>query len=871
MSRSWALALGMLALCQAPARSQTIQVDTVPRYAALGFITGTVTGVDFATHHVATYIHIEGSGWWTKPTSTDPTVPIDGRGGWTADVGTGGSESLDSRAVIFCAALLRDDVAPPVALGSVRIPATLAALALDCHERHGRTLSFAGRTWAVKEAPFPVGPGPNRFSDRSEDVFVDAAGLHLRVAFHDGHWWSSELILLDRLGYGIYAVQTNSRTDILDANVTFGIFTWDPYADDDSIPAWPSREIDFEDSRWGHALDPENAQMVVQPYDVPGNLRRYTLPDLSSDARLTRIFDWRAGRIDFLALLGHHTPTSWSPGDLIDQWSYTHDPLQSHLVPPAGRESLRLNLWLGAGKGAPASGQPVEVVVSDVRFVPALDTSTSRGVGAIAILALALTGSRKPHSREFHPALQSLGRRRHASRIALYKGRGAGSPGVEPLRSVGRPCGEPMSLALEPAGALVDFDPLRPLADPYPVYRRLRDEAPVHHSPERGVFSVTRFDDVMHVLKTPEIFSSRAMFTMLLAGGSEKLPPLSWGFVRFLVRMVFKVRLNPLEFRTARNLIAEDGESHASMRSVVNRGFTPRRIAAWETRIRGLVRECMAPLQQGGGLDVMRDLAVPVPVTVIAEMLGVPRERLADFKRWSDLVVSMATGPDRENPFRRPVADGIIEILTYTRALARERRQRPQDDLISTIVAEQAGETALSDREVVQFVLLLLVAGNETTTNLIGNVVNALFDHPEQARKVAANPGLVPALVEEGLRYDTPVQVVFRTTTADTEIRGVRIPERQFVAAFLGSANRDERRFEDADRLDVTRRPQGFPGFGFGKHFCLGASLARLEARLVLEALVPELAKLERADPQIERVDSFLVRGPKRLALRPRS
>jgi cytochrome P450 len=412
------------------------------------------------------------------------------------------------------------------------------------------------------------------------------------------------------------------------------------------------------------------------------------------------------------------------------------------------------------------------------------------------------------------------------------------------------------------------FDPLAPQDDPYPVYRRLRDTAPVHHSPERGIWSVTRFDDVMEVLQSPDVFSSRAMFTMLMAGGSEKLPPLGWNFLRFLWKMVSKARLNPMEFRSARNLIAEDGERHASLRAIVNRGFTPRRIAAWEPRIRELVEACSAPLREGRDFDVIRDLAVPVPVTIIAEMLGVPSERLADFKRWSDLVVAVATGPARERPFEPQYADSFIELLRYTRELARERRKHPRDDLISAIVAEQTGEAALTDREVVQFVLLLLVAGNETTTNLIGNTVNALLEHPEQAEKVAADPGLVPAAVEEGLRYDSPVQVVFRTTTREAEIRGVRIPEGQFVAVFLGSANRDERRFPDPDRFDLDRRPQGFPGFGFGKHFCLGASLARLEARLALEALVPELPKRVRADEKIARVDSFLVRGPKRLALR---
>jgi cytochrome P450 len=168
---------------------------------------------------------------------------------------------------------------------------------------------------------------------------------------------------------------------------------------------------------------------------------------------------------------------------------------------------------------------------------------------------------------------------------------------------------------------------------------------------------------------------------------------------------------------------------------------------------------------------------------------------------------------------------------------------------------------------VVQFVVLLLAAGNETTTNLIGNAVTALLDHPDQLARVAADPSLVPAAIEETLRYDAPVQIVFRVATQDVELAGTRIQRGAYVAPLLGSANRDERRFPDPDRFDVARDAQGHLGFGFGKHFCLGASLARLEARVALEALAPELPRLERERPR-ELVDSFLVRGPRRLALR---
>ncbi len=404
--------------------------------------------------------------------------------------------------------------------------------------------------------------------------------------------------------------------------------------------------------------------------------------------------------------------------------------------------------------------------------------------------------------------------------------------------------------------------------DPYPTYRRLRDEAPVHHSAERGVFSVSRYEDVLAVLNDPETFSSRAMFTMLMNGGDEGFPPLSWGLVRFAVALAVQTRLNPFEFTTARNLIAEDGESHASLRAIVNRGFTPRRIAAWEKRARELVDESLAGLRRGEPFELMGGLAVPLPTTIIAEMIGVERERLADFKRWSDTIIEVATGPGRADRFAARYRRTFVELIRYLRGVAERRRREPADDVVSVIVGGQEGEVGLSDREVIQFVMLLLVAGNETTTNWIGNSVCALLDDRRAAEALAAEPSRIPAALEELLRYDSPVQMVFRNATRDVELRGVRIPKGAFVAPILGSANRDERRFPDPDRLDLARDARGHVGFGFGKHFCLGASLARLEARVALEALAPELPRLACLQEGVPRVESFLVRGPSRLPLR---
>jgi cytochrome P450 len=412
----------------------------------------------------------------------------------------------------------------------------------------------------------------------------------------------------------------------------------------------------------------------------------------------------------------------------------------------------------------------------------------------------------------------------------------------------------------------VSFDPFSPAGrdDPYPKYRELRNEAPVHYSPEAGVWCVSRYEDVTCVLRDHDRLSSRAMLTHLMLGGLKK-PPVDLRSLLFAARLLWKARINPFQLPAVPSLIASDGDRHTLLRAIVNRGFTPRQIAAWEQRARQIVAGCISKLRSGD-FDVVRDLAIPLPVTVIAEMLGIEPERHHDFKRWSDAVIDNATGAGRANPFAPPVLDAFAEMTTYFVRIARERRRKPAQDLISQLVSIGGGD-GLSPLELVQFVALLLVAGNETTTNLIGNATAALLDHPEQLARVAADPGLVPGLIEETLRFDAPIQLVFREALVDLEIAGVTIPAGATVVPLLGSANRDERRFPDPDRFDVTRNAQGHVGFGFGKHFCLGASLARLEAKAALEALVPELLHRRRREDRLARVDSFLVRGPSRLLL----
>jgi cytochrome P450 len=414
----------------------------------------------------------------------------------------------------------------------------------------------------------------------------------------------------------------------------------------------------------------------------------------------------------------------------------------------------------------------------------------------------------------------------------------------------------------------ITFDPMAPADwdDPYPTYRRLRDEAPVHYAPESKTWTLSRYDDVVFALKHPDLFSSADAFTLLFRGVASQL---GWrdvaAFVRFLVK-------SPLGFELlwkgpADSIIGMDPPRHDALRGILNRAFTPRRVDAWRGRVGELVDGCLAGLRRGEPLDVVADLAVPVPMTVISEMLGVAPELRWTFKTWSDRIIAGVSSQDRKRA-RPLMLDALTDLSAYIDEVVAERRHRPEDDLISVLVDPAQGET-LGSQAILQFVLILLIAGNETTTNLIGNAVVALLRHPDQLELVAGHPELVPGLVEETLRFDTPVQFIARRAARDVEVAGTRIPRNSHVVVLLGSANRDERQFADPDDFDVTRDSKGHVGFGHGVHFCLGASLARLEARAALEALVPELPRLRAPVGAMPMIDSILVRGRQRIVLEP--
>ncbi len=382
--------------------------------------------------------------------------------------------------------------------------------------------------------------------------------------------------------------------------------------------------------------------------------------------------------------------------------------------------------------------------------------------------------------------------------------------------------------------------------DPYPFYAESRARGPVAQVDPIGAWLVTGYDEVLEVLKSPRVYSSAAMQAALsqveVDDSEDDGPP-------------------PM-------VITTDPPKHDRLRMLVNRGFTPSRIGRVEPRIREIAAELFAAMDARAECDLVSELAVPLPVRVIAELLGVDPERFEDFKRWSQAAIAIF-GLQASPEVRAAANASIDELSEYIEAAAEARRTDPRQDLISLLIAKEA-EDALTVNEVIGFVILLLIAGNETTTNLIGSTAIALLDNPDQLAAVQAEPALIPDLVEEALRYTSPVQLLFRQTLREVQLGGTTLPAGAIVLPCYAAANRDPARFPDPDRFDVKRNAQGHLAFGLGIHFCLGAGLARLEARVAFEGLIPRLEKLQRGDPSIRWGESPFLRGPKELPLVPR-
>jgi cytochrome P450 len=398
-----------------------------------------------------------------------------------------------------------------------------------------------------------------------------------------------------------------------------------------------------------------------------------------------------------------------------------------------------------------------------------------------------------------------------------------------------------------------DYNPLLSAvqANPYPYYATLRENAPVYFNEQLGWYIVSRYEDVVAITKNPAVFSSaRAIVRPERLDEAEKVAPHA--------------------MRTFRRgvLISEDPPTHTKTRGLVTRAFTPKRISELEPRIRQLARELISQLPRSGEFDLIKGLAEPLPVIVIAEMMGVEPQRRHDFKRWSDdaLATSFALAKGAE---LSGIERSTREMNDYMARALEARREQPREDLIQALLDNGVREGVLSVSDAVDFCRLLLVAGNETTTNLLGNGMRALLSNPEQLDRLIREPTLIPNAVEEMLRYDSAAQALFRKTTQEVEVAGTRIPAGASVLLLFGSANRDPRKFQEPDRFDVTRNVAGQVAFGHGIHFCLGAPLARLEAKVVLEELLTPDRRFSLVPGQHwEGLDHFVVRGLKSLRVR---
>jgi len=375
--------------------------------------------------------------------------------------------------------------------------------------------------------------------------------------------------------------------------------------------------------------------------------------------------------------------------------------------------------------------------------------------------------------------------------------------------------------------------------DPYPVYTRLRQEAPVYHNPDLGFWALSRHADVLAALKDTKRFSNTH---------GVAIDPAARGPAA----------------RAGMFFLATDPPEHTALRGLVSRTFTPRRVAALEPRIREIAIQHLDAVVGAGGFDAIGDLAGKLPMDVISEMLGVPEADRAALRAWADALVHREEGVCDLPP---QTFEAFFKIRGYFTDHLAALRHRPGNDLLSALLALDGG-TALRQDDLLALCNLMIVAGNETTTKLIGNALYWLWRNPDQRCLVATDGGLIPLWVEETLRYDNSTQMLMRLTLEDVVVRGTIIPAGSYVLLLIGSANRDPEVFARSDTYDIRRDTSAMLSFGMGAHFCLGASLARLEARVVFEEWWKRFPNYEVEPEGLVRVHSVNVRGFAKLPVR---
>ena len=390
--------------------------------------------------------------------------------------------------------------------------------------------------------------------------------------------------------------------------------------------------------------------------------------------------------------------------------------------------------------------------------------------------------------------------------------------------------------------AAVTYNPVLPRVrrDPYPTYRALRRKDPVHRSPLLDTWVLARYQEVALVLRDDRFSVERERWR-----GAQAFTPAP---------------------RVASMLVV-DPPYHTRLRRLVSRAFTPRTVERLRPRVEAIVDQALDRAAARGGMELIEDLAYPLPVTVIAELLGVPSEDWPRFRAWSAaLVASLDPMSAREERVLTAMLQAREALGAYLSEVIAVRRREPGEDLISSLLSVEESGQGLSHLELVVMANLLLVAGHETTVNLIGNGLLALLRHPEQLALLRERPEIIRSAVEELLRWDSPVQLTARVALEPVELGGRPVQPGDLLLALLGSANRDGEQFGDPDRLDLTRDPNPHLAFGRGIHFCLGAPLARLEAQIAIQALVSRFPGLRLAGTP-RRSPTITLRGLRRLPL----
>lgn len=381
-----------------------------------------------------------------------------------------------------------------------------------------------------------------------------------------------------------------------------------------------------------------------------------------------------------------------------------------------------------------------------------------------------------------------------------------------------------------------------PYADPYPGYHWLRSRAPVSWDESTGRWVIMSHAEALTALRDQR-FSAERVGLRWLADSTE-------GDLHILINAL------------ASQMLFLDPPDHTRLRALVSKAFSARTVDSMRARIQAITNELLDKAEPNGRMDIIQHLAYPLPITVIAEMLGVPAADRDRFKRWSDNFVTFISQITSSEQDMEALAS-VLELSEYFRTIIADIRRHPQDNLLSALAAAEERGDVLSEEELLSNCMLILAAGHETTINLIGNGMLALLTHPDQLRRLQGDLGLIAAAVEELLRYDSPVQWTGRVLKQDVDLGGQQMQAGQGVNICLGAANRDPAAFSDPDRLDITRQDYKHVAFGFGTHFCLGAALARLEGQVAIGTLLARFPKIRLdCDPSdLAWHENFTFRG----------